>query len=289
MAKQALEGKRGNMFHVDPHLPKIIGIDTDHKSEKDHPLYDPRIKLPVDEALVLNIMVYGVIDPIKVAKDGNDAIVVDGRQRLRAAREADKRLRAEGKEPLIVPVIVKRGSDATLFGVMVSANENRQNDDILAKADKAGRMLDMGKSEEDIAIAFGVQAQTIRIWLKLLDVGDDVRKAVEKGQISPSAAAKLAALNRDEQKTALKEMIESGQASTAHAAARAKASKGKKGQEAAVVAPGRRAIKKMVDHWKAEEDPQVSEDFIKGVRWAIGDMPTTHIGGLSKLLKDSKG
>jgi ParB family chromosome partitioning protein len=285
MAKQALEGKRGNLFLIAPEDLVIIGIDTAHKSEKEHPLYDPRIKLPVNENLVRNIMVYGVIDPIKVRKEGDDPVVVDGRQRLRAAREANKRLVAEGKEPILVPVIPKRGSDATMFGVLISANENRQNDDILAKIDKAGRMLDMGKTEDDIAIAFGVQVQTIKIWLKLLDVCDAVRKAVDAGQISPSAAAKLAGLNRDEQISTLKTLIESGQATTAQATAHVRAVK--TGKET-TAAPSKRLIKKMIEYVKANDDERLSEDFLKGVRWAIGDLPTSHIAGLSKLLGEAK-
>jgi len=289
MSKQAIPGKRGNLFSVDPTFPQIVGIDTKHKTSKEHPLYDPRIKLPVDEALVRNIMVYGVIDPVKVCKDGTDVLVVDGRQRVRAAREANKRLKKEGKEELTVPLVLKRGTDATLFGVMVSANENRQDDGPLTKADKAGRMLDMGKTVEEIAIAFGVTVQAVNNWLALLDVGTDVRNAVEKGAITASAAAKLSSLPREEQSKELKEIVASGKGATvAEVAARVRTRKNGANGEVHNVAPGKKAILKLVKHLKTLDEEYLSEDFIKGLRVACGDLSTATIANLTALFEESK-
>ncbi len=52
--------------------------------------------------------------------------MVDGRQRVRHTLEANKRLTKEGKEPLLVPAVAKRGSAIRMAQAMVSANEIRQ-------------------------------------------------------------------------------------------------------------------------------------------------------------------
>lgn len=293
MAKQAIPGKRSNMFRVELSTLTIIGIDTDHK-EGEHVLWDQRNLLPIDEALVLNIMVYGIIDPVKVMKDGDMIVVVDGRQRLRAAREAHKRLVAEGKEGLLCPVIVKRGDDAFLFGVMISANENRQDDDILVKANKAQRLLAMGKSPKEVAIAFGVTEQAVRNWLAMLDLDSTIIEKVKEGEVSASAAAKLAGLSRDEQVEALKEIEAEGPVTTAKAAAQARKTKARKtgGDEtkAASLAPKKRHIKKLLDFvGDLDEGTELDPEFIRGIRWAIGDLNTASIKGLSGLFKEANG
>lgn len=284
MSKQALPGRRINAFAMDPCDLKIVGIDTDH-GKGDHPLWDERNDYPVSESLVLNIMVYGVTHAVTVRKEGGDPIVVDGRQRVRAAREANKRLLAEGKEAMTIPVLPKRGSDETMFGVMISANENRQDDSILVKADKAGRLRDMGKSVKEVAIAFGVTEQAVHTWLSLLDVCGEVRKAVEKGTISASVAAKLAPLGREDQVKEMKEMVESGTATTAQASARVRTKRTGKETNAA---PGKRTIKKLVEYVRTLEEEPLSEDFIRALRWAVGDLATTSIGGLTALINESK-
>lgn len=88
--------------------PENLHLVTD----KTHPLYDERIHLPISEAMVLNIMDQGVLEPIIVWKDPETGLscVVDGRQRVRHTLEANKRLLKEGKEPLLVPAVAKRGS-----------------------------------------------------------------------------------------------------------------------------------------------------------------------------------
>jgi ParB family chromosome partitioning protein len=279
------DATRTNVFNVDPSTLVIIGLDTD--DDKSHPLYDPRNELPMDEAMVFNIMRYGVIQTVSIKREGDSPVVVDGRQRVRCAREANKRLEAEGKMPIKVTVKMKRGNEHELFGVMVSANEHRRQDGVLAKADKAGRMLEMGADIKEVAIAFGVTEQAVRNWLALLDVSSNVRKAVETGTISPSAAAKLSTLSRDEQNEALVEMVESGETTTKAATTRVK--RVKTGDKDAVSAPGKRILKRIIDHVNDldEDENPLSEDFIRALRWAVGDLTTTSIAGLKKLVEEA--
>lgn len=200
MSKQAIDAPRLNTFLVDPADLKII---TDEK----HPLYDPREKLPVDEAMVLSIMSYGVVEPVVVAKDGQDVVVIDGRQRVKNAREANRRLKAQGKELVRVPALVKKAPEGTLFGVMVLTNEHRQDDPPLAKAEKLSRFLAMGRSEAEAAVVFGMKEPEVKNLLKLLDCAKPVQKAVQDGVLSVSAAANLSSLPRTEQADKLEKLL----------------------------------------------------------------------------------
>lgn len=113
-------------------VPEKLHLITD----KTHPLYDERIHLPIDEGMVLNIKELGVLEPITVWKDPENGLtcVVAGRQRVRHTLEANKLLLKEGKKPLLVPAVVKRGSANQMAKYMVSENEIRRPDTPLGRA-----------------------------------------------------------------------------------------------------------------------------------------------------------
>lgn len=202
MAKQAIDAKRGTIFLVEPENLTII---TDPK----HPLYDPRVELPVSDDMVNSILSKGVIEPVIARKNGDTIEVTDGRQRTRCAIEANKRLRAEGAPTIQVPVILRRESDAEAFETSVVLNEIRRNDDVLTKAAKAGRLSSFGQSDAQIAVAFGVTVVTVRNWLKLLDLAPVVQKAVKSGQLGAIEAVKaLGGLTREAQKERLPAILE---------------------------------------------------------------------------------
>ncbi|WP_338580403.1 hypothetical protein VXE06_16430 [Klebsiella oxytoca] len=109
MAKNSVDaygasGKSNVLFFE----PEKLYLVTD----KAHPLYDERIHLPINEAMVLNIMDQGVLEPIIIWKDPESGMtcVVDGRQRVRHTLEANKHLVKSGESPLLVPAVAKRGS-----------------------------------------------------------------------------------------------------------------------------------------------------------------------------------
>lgn len=114
--------------------PENLHLVTD----KSHLLYDERIHLPIDEGMVLNIKELGVLEPIIVWKDPEMGLtcVVVGRQRVRHTLVANKLLLKEGKDPLLVPGVVKRGSANQMAKYMVSENEIRRPDTPLGRAKK---------------------------------------------------------------------------------------------------------------------------------------------------------
>ena len=217
---------RSNVLFFDPADLVIV-------KDPKHPLYDERINLPIDEALVRNIMFHGVLETIVFCKDTEtgEIQVVDGRQRVRCAKEANKRLKAQGCEPVLVPGLPRRGDAAALAGVMVSANEIRQDDTALGRAKKMQRLADLGKSEEDLGILFGISRATVKNTLALLECSAAVKGAVDSGKIGITHAYSLAKMDVPEQKETLEKMLKAAEGETS------KKKRGKKMREAVRTGP----------------------------------------------------
>ena len=208
---------RQDLFLFDPDDIVLV-------TEKTHPLYDERVNLPVKEWLVKNIMKLGVREPIEVRQNGTDAatgrLIVEcvyGRQRVKAAREANRRLRELGNsaELIKVPAKIVRGNDSTMTGVMISENEQRQDDDIVIKAQKLERYLALGNTMEDAEVIFGVTRDTLENWQRVLQLDPAILKKINRtgkrgGGIPMVVAIELADLPREKQVTALEEMEQKG-------------------------------------------------------------------------------
>ena len=207
------KGKR-DVYMFDPDDLVIV---TDAKS----PLYDERADLALDEGLVLNIMFapdgvpQGVLEPILVARNAETAKVevIDGRQRVKAAREANKRLRKQGlgsqSDALIrVPAMVQSANGHRLMGMLISSNEHRQNDTPLGRAKKAQRYLDLGRDETEIGVLLGISKTSVKNLLSLLDAPAAVRNAVEAGKITSSDGYRLAKLEPAAARDKVQELIE---------------------------------------------------------------------------------
>ena len=183
--------------YLEPNKLIIVGLDTDDGVE--HPLYDERISLALSEPLVRNILVYGIQQPVIVRQEAGKHFVVDGRQRVRAAREAYRRQGDAGEHQILVPVRIVKADDSRVAGIMVSTNEIRQEDEVLAKALKATRLMDMLGDENEVAIAFGRSVQTIKHWLKLVEAIPEIHDAIRAGKITASVGVELAYYVREQQ------------------------------------------------------------------------------------------
>jgi len=229
MPKKLIDGAvRGDVWRCNPFAIRVA-------TDPDHPLYDERNELPLDDSLARNVAANGVLQPIIVARDDDDAVwVVDGRQRLKAAcavRDEQERQGCAEKLLLRVPCVLRRGDDRRLYGALVSANEFRRDDTILGKARKAQRMADLGASVDDIAESFGCGRDTIKNWVALLGASAPVRRAVEADKIPPTAGYRLARLDgAAAQKQALDELLIDGpkRGAARRATAKVKASKATK-------------------------------------------------------------
>jgi ParB family chromosome partitioning protein len=204
-----------SVTYLDPKNIHIVGLD-DTQGE-DALLYDERISLDVDENLVKNIKMYGIQSPVICRNDDGNFVVVDGRQRVRAARQANEELSAAGEVTLKVPVITVMAEDRVVSGIMVSTNEIRRADAILTKARKAARLFNQGLSHDEVSISFGCSVQTVRNYLRLVQADPSVHTAIEEGKISASVGLELALLGRDEQLAELTKLLKRLERPTASA------------------------------------------------------------------------
>ncbi|CAM3266996.1 TPA: hypothetical protein OT806_004102 [Klebsiella pneumoniae] len=238
--------------------PENLHLVTD----KTHPLYDERIHLPISEAMVLNIMDQGVLEPIIVWKDPETGLscVVDGRQRVRHTLEANKRLLKEGKEPLLVPAVAKRGSAVRMAQAMVSANEIRQADTPLGRAKKMADALERGHDEDDLALMFGVSVQTVRATLSLLDATQAVRDAVESGTVTVTQARQLGALPPEEQRAKVSAIELATAGTTGHEKAR---------RQRQILGDAKPRLKTRKEITKALESAE--GEYASALRWVLGE------------------
>lgn len=218
--KRSFDFKRTDHFLCDPVEDLcivgglVLPVDQrgalDTEEDESHALHDPRLHLPLAEAFCKNIDAFGVQQPITIVKLNDVACVVDGRQRVRAARVVSGWRASRGEPGPKVPCVIKRVKDGTsLLASMVSLNEARTDDDTYSKLGKLRRMLDRGVTNEDAAIAFSVDERTIELWLAFDDHAiDAVKQAVETRKLSFSAGAEIAKLKEpDKQQAALSTVL----------------------------------------------------------------------------------
>lgn len=206
MAEQKYE--RDDSFKIYPEELKLI---TDTK----HPLYDPRVHRPLNEARIKSIMKYGMALPILVRRNtAGEHEVVDGRGRCREVMEANRRLVAAGKPKMKVTCKPQaEGTKSHLFGLSIVANSCRDTDDPVTEAEKivrwrnykaeeatqAGQKPDWDKINEEACSTFGISSQTMNQRIKLLDLSKNVQNAVRSGDLSIARALDLLLYEHHEQ------------------------------------------------------------------------------------------
>ena len=261
MGSNSMKGMKGvgrtDAFLIDPDELSIV-------DDPSHPNYDRRIHKPLKEEMVLNIMAMGVLKPVIIGAEWKGfPAVVDGRQRVRHAREANKRRKTMGEPPIRVTCVRKRGSDAELAKVAVSANEFAQEDEPIAKAEKAARLADLGSTNEEICLTFGWSIKTLKAHLSLLDAAPAIKKAVAAGELAVSAVSKLPT-RHEEQTKVLAELTKDGGKATVRKAARI--AKGKP----AIAAPTKEDVERLAKLIKKDGVAQTSKSFARGAAWARG-------------------
>jgi ParB family chromosome partitioning protein len=193
-----------NGLRIKPEDLVIIGEDCD--ADVCPALDDPdRAGAPL-ASLVDSVAAHGIKEPILIRKlaDGR-VIVVDGRQRVKAARLANERINSKGGEVgVLVPCVVDTTSDEEASAVtMIVANEHRREATPVERARKAQAMRDLGHDDKAIALMFGVSGVTISNWKRLLSVDPKILAKVEKGEIPAALAIEAAKFPPGEQLAAI--------------------------------------------------------------------------------------
>lgn len=270
---RALGAKRKDHLLIDPDELVIV-------TDPAHELYDKRAFQPLDPAFKALIKKYHVKVPVQIRYNGKDengkpiAEVVDGRQRVRAAREINEEEGWTGDDKIMVPAVLWRGTQTEATASMVMLNEGRRNDDVLTKAENAKRLLNRGMTIEDVALVFTRSVATIERWMSLFDCSDEVRKAVEHEGMTVEAALKLANLPMAEQTKALADLREKGElvGQAAVAAAEEKATRGKPKKKQKRARPYKEIEAKrraLLKKWK--NPTKYQQGIIDGICFALGD------------------
>lgn len=200
---------RSEMYFLAPDDLTIIGLDTDDGPE--HPMYDERINNPLDTQTMDDIRAHGILQNVRVCRDGDGYVVVDGRQRVRLAREINKVDKRDDETMIRVPVVITRADEIGLMRQAFAVNEHRTADDPVTRALKMQRMLDRGASMKAVATTFRFRNVTeAKAALTVLDLSAAGSEALKAGRISFAAALELAKAPRKDQEAALNVLLGDG-------------------------------------------------------------------------------
>jgi ParB family chromosome partitioning protein len=274
--KGATQG-RSDLFRM---MPDQLVVVTD----KTHPLYDERISLPLNESLVISIIEMGILQPVVVRRNGELFEVVDGRQRVRACVEANRRLSEGGSDRTIhVPVTVRRDDDSQAARVMVVANEIRQGDTPVVRARKAQRLLNLGMTMPEVCQSFDLSMTSLTDLLKLLETSSEVQGLVESGAIPVTAASAVASLPRDEQGAAMEDIRSQGMTVTRQSVkdkvkARQESKRTGAPEREVSVAPKKKLLGQVADAY-ADDERQVSQALHQILQWVMTGQGAKKIPG----------
>lgn len=138
--------------------------------------------------LISSIKEKGIIQPIlvRVREEDGSYELIAGERRLRAARAA-------GLEE--IPAIIKNVDDTEHLEMSLIENIQRENLNPIEQAHAYKRLLEeFGLSQEEIARAVGKDRTTITNILRLLNLPEDVQRAVQNAEISFGHAKVLLSL-----------------------------------------------------------------------------------------------
>lgn len=206
-----------------------------------HVLYQDRVKLPVDQALVKSMQDHGFISTIIVGEEYEEEgfgtgpsgarkflgyVAVVGRQRRKAAPVAGIK-----EIPSLNIGDISLVPKSALLRLIVEENELRQDTNTLEKAQEAQRLYDAklqelkpsdwpeeiawkpSKAEKSEAMeftagCFGVSVNWLGRMLKLLreDTSPRLLEAIKKDEISFRAAVQLAGMTAEEQEEVLEKL-----------------------------------------------------------------------------------
>lgn len=237
--KQALDGKRGNVFYENPFSLVLLGIDTsepERGSDLFLLLHKHRISRPLSDGMLDSISENGVEKAITVAKvwlpvgmtlrgrelkrDEQHTIVIDGRRRVRHTRElcvrAGDPLGTKGSYTIKTNTPRMGMSIIDLAFLAVELNEHSEGDNPLEKAAQARLLIARTNNEERVAKSFGWGVHHLHEMLKLLGEGAPaVHEAIQKGDIKASPAAQLTRLPEKQQEEIVKNAVSTGKTSAA--------------------------------------------------------------------------
>lgn len=271
--------------------------EADTGDGPEHALWDRRILEPLDEEYIKSVDAFGVIEPPQVCKLNGQAVVVNGRRRVRAARIVNRRREKRGEPLLKVECKLVRADEIGMTARMIATNEARVDDPLLVKIEKLKKLLGRGVSIEDAAVAFCRPLAEIETWLAFDDHATvETRKALESGKISASAAIVVAQVTDSaKQKGVLTEVLDTGtgKATTLKATRAKKKVTRAPGDKGGDGLQGKKEIRQIlaalgkVEFKKTQGYTKAGQEFIEGFEAALTLVTGDEIDSrVKQILKD---
>lgn len=198
---------RGDIYYINPeNLTRV--------TDPTHPKFDPRVKIGITEGMVRSIDQHGVLETILVQKGPEiepgvfSVYVIDGNQRTINAIEANRIRALRGDDPVLVPVIFRRGDDAGDIALIRMAANLHIAESPISTALKVKAALNAGKTETQVANALGMTPAKVDALLALLELDSDAQAAIDTFQAPLPVALELVKLPQDQQAAALAPILE---------------------------------------------------------------------------------
>src|SRR5436190_8969579 len=125
------------------------------------------------------MILFGVTDPISVKRRREMTLSVDGRRRILGARRANQKLAAQkSKVRVSVPIVIDPTADQTV--AMRLGNAYRLEDPPWVKANQAGQLQRLGKTDKEICLLLGgITVPTLVNWRHYLNCVPEIKRLVE--------------------------------------------------------------------------------------------------------------
>lgn len=163
----------------------------------------PRRRLSQEslEELAQSIKEKGLLQPILVRPKGDGYELVAGERRYRAAQMAGL---------TEVPALVRDLTDREALELALVENLQREDLSPVEEARGYQALLSMGLTQEEVAKRVGKARSTVANALRLLQLPEEVLRALEAGEITAGHARALLMLEPEDRLWGLKEILEKG-------------------------------------------------------------------------------
>lgn len=254
----------------------IPGIDEPNEESV---LFDKERKdLELNPDLLDSIMRYGVKKNVNARRNASTGKfeIVDGRQRVLHAREANRLLTAKGEKPRKILCRVELGSDDLMFELMITLNQHIESTPLM-KARLAERFYMRSQSVGETCRVCRVSEHTFKEWMELLQMDKEVHDAIDEGKISCNQALKFVKLPHDKQRETLKSLVEMG--------AKKARPKSEKSEDKAKM-PSKATLLGVVNQ---AEEAELDPNFLLGLQFALGIKRASELRDVVPGFKNVKG
>ena len=187
----------------------VAAVVTDHQLRElpvdliERGRFQPRKHIAPEslEELTQSIRARGVVQPIVVrpAEDGVHFEIIAGERRWRAAQAAGL---------ADIPAVVREVPDDAALAIALIENIQREDLNAIEEATAVGRLIEeFSLTHQEAADAIGRSRVGVSNLLRLLDLGDEARALVERGELDMGHARALLALKGEAQGQAARQVV----------------------------------------------------------------------------------